>query len=552
MSDAIDELQRKLKALEGVFLDRLPEKITEITDALHLFQQDRGRRDALNNLHRHLHTMAGSAGTFGFAELGIQARAFESRLKSWLNQDSIDEAELEQFVTDVDHYFSSAIDVLAHNPEKLQSLTSQLSNETMASKDSGSRLVYFFGPPDSEQDKLNAQLEHFGYEVVEIRQFKDLPIAVGTRRPDLLLIELRSNPDAETGADDLRKIQQLARLKIPTIFVARSNSFETRMQAVRAQGHGFFTRPVDVVALTEKMEMLLNAADNREYRILIVDDDEVTANFYGAVLRNAGMNVRFLSDPTQILAVMADFRPELLLLDVYMPQCNGVELAQLIRQDNSYVDIPIVFFSSESDENKQIDAVRSGADDFITKPVSPNYLVAAIANRADRYRSLRSLIMRDGLTGLLNHTAIKEQLSAEILKSIRHESDLSLAMIDLDNFKKINDSYGHAVGDQVLRTLSRLLRQRLRRTDIVGRYGGEEFAVIFPETNASTARHVLEQIRLAFQKIRHHADQAEFSVSFSGGIADIRGISSADALFDLADAAMYLSKQRGRNQITLA
>ncbi|MBR7784473.1 GGDEF domain-containing protein, partial [Undibacterium luofuense] len=127
--------------------------------------------------------------------------------------------------------------------------------------------------------------------------------------------------------------------------------------------------------------------------------------------------------------------------------------------------------------------------------------VSSLSTRAERYRSLRALIMRDGLTGLLNHTAIKEQLEAEVLQAHRNGAPLALAMIDLDNFKKINDSYGHATGDQVLRTLARILRQRLRRTDIVGRYGGEEFAVIFPDTTASTARRVLDKVRQAFSKV---------------------------------------------------
>jgi diguanylate cyclase (GGDEF)-like protein len=116
----------------------------------------------------------------------------------------------------------------------------------------------------------------------------------------------------------------------------------------------------------------------------------------------------------------------------------------------------------------------------------------------------------------------------------------------------VNDQHGHAAGDHVLRMLARLLRQRLRRTDIVGRYGGEEFAVIFPHTDASTARRVLDQVRIAFAKILQHSENREFSSTFSAGIADLELSGDVDTLFDAADAAMYVSKQSGRNCITIA
>jgi len=550
MSDKNDDLQEKLKALEDLFLQKLPSKFDEIITALQAFLDDRSNHDALTSLHRHLHTMAGSAGTFGFEELGIQARVFESQLKPWLKDAAWDEHSLQNFARDVRQYFSSAM----HQLNKTSSMDTPLSDAKAddTCSGSGSRLIYLVDEDDIQKQAINTQLSHFGYEVVLIRQLKDLAVAIATRKPDVIVIELSFQEGKNSGAEEIRKIEQLSRLRIPTIFVSRSNSFQSRLLAVRAKGDGYFTKPVDVVALTERIDSLLNRDDCKEYRILIIDDDEVTAKFYGTILRNAGMNVKLVNDPTQILSVMTDFRPELLLLDVYMPVCSGVELSRVIRQDNSYVDVPIVFLSSEADLNKQLEAVQAGADDFITKPVTAEYLVSSISTRAERYRSLRALIMRDGLTGLLNHTAIKEQLQSEVLQAARNHSRLSLAVIDLDNFKKVNDTYGHTTGDQVLRTLARLLRQRLRRTDIVGRYGGEEFAIIFPATTANIARNVLEQVRSAFEKIRHHADDIEFSVTFSGGIADLEATQNVDDLFDLADAAMYLSKQYGRNRITLA
>ena len=155
--------------------------------------------------------------------------------------------------------------------------------------------------------------------------------------------------------------------------------------------------------------------------------------------------------------------------------------------------------------------------------------------------------MRDGLTGLYNHSATKEHLMREISRATRSESPLALAMIDLDFFKKVNDTYGHPVGDQVIRALSRLLQQRLRRGDIIGRYGGEEFVAILPGTTASAAAGVLEQIREVFSKIRHRADEREFTSSFSAGVTELTPDQDNDALFRVADSALYEAKHKGRN-----
>ncbi|MEB0139640.1 MULTISPECIES: diguanylate cyclase [unclassified Undibacterium] len=550
MTEKIDSLQEKLRALELVFVQKLPSKFEEISAAMQLYIADRSNRDALVVLHRHLHTMAGSAGTFGFDAIGAQARVFESQMKPWLDQVVASHGELLAFAAQMKQYFQTALEALKTPAHDSAELPRSHAEETLEAD--SARLIYLVDEDSCQQQAITVQLEHFGYEVVRIALLKDLALAVATRRPDVIVIELIFPEGRLAGAEEIQKIEQLQRLRIPTIFVSKSSSFESRLLAVRARGDGYFTKPVDVVTLTERIDAILQRDVSNGYRILIVDDDTVTSKFYGAILRDAGMNVRLLNDPTQILGVMTEFRPELLLLDVYMPVCSGVELSHLIRQDNSYVDVPIVFLSSEADLGEQLLAVRAGADDFITKPVAPEYLISSLSTRAERYRSLRALIMRDGLTGLYNHTAIKEQLASEILQAGRNGAHLALAMIDLDNFKQVNDNYGHATGDQVLRTLARLLRQRLRRSDIVGRYGGEEFAIIFPDTTASTARRVLEQVRLAFANIRQHAEEVEFSVSFSGGVADLEASTDADELFDVADAAMYISKQSGRNRISLA
>ncbi|MES2047984.1 MAG: diguanylate cyclase [Pseudomonadota bacterium] len=544
----MDNLEAALHALEVMFISKLPAKLIEIEEALTELVQKSRDSEAIKLLHRLLHTMAGSAGTFGFPEMGLLAKELEARLKPLLADANWTDVELSDFAADVQTFLSTArqMGVDKTTPVVAQGVAPETA-EIVASK-----LIYLVDDDPVANHEITLQLEHFACEVVVITELHKLANALTERVPDVLVVDLGSPDSRFSGVQEITRMKQSGKLSSPVIFTSNLNSFDSRLVAVRAGGVGYFAKPIDITKLTERIDTLSALSEPSGYRILIIDDDIETSQYYGAILRDAGMNVYVLNTPAEIFEVMANFRPEMLLMDVYMPACSGVELSKMIRQDNSFLDVPIVFLSSEDNLEKQLEAVEAGADDFLTKPIVPKFLVSAVSSCADRYRSLRALIMRDGLTGLYNHTAIKEELNAEISIAGRSNTPLALAMIDLDNFKYVNDTYGHPVGDQVLRTLSLLLRQRLRRSDVVGRYGGEEFAVIFPGTTAATANKVLEKIRQTFFKIQQYSEKGDFSVSFSAGIADLTQTQDVDELFDSADAALYAAKHGGKNCIVLA
>jgi diguanylate cyclase (GGDEF)-like protein len=160
-------------------------------------------------------------------------------------------------------------------------------------------------------------------------------------------------------------------------------------------------------------------------------------------------------------------------------------------------------------------------------------------------------MVRDGLTGLFNHTFLSQYLSTTMAAARREGGRISLAMIDIDHFKMINDTYGHPAGDQVLVALSRLLQQRLRHSDLVGRYGGEEFVVIMGHTAAEDARTIIDSLREDFGRLAFRAGDKPFSCTFSGGVVGFPGI-DADHLMEAADQALYQAKRAGRNRVCVA
>ena len=263
------------------------------------------------------------------------------------------------------------------------------------------------------------------------------------------------------------------------------------------------------------------------------------------------MDTRVVNAPSKLLDTLSGFDPDLILMDLYMPECSGLELAQIVRQFPAYTTVPILFLSTESRLDLQLKARHLDGDDFLQKPLQPGQLISAVTSRANRYRDLKKLTDRDSLTGLLNHSNILRTLDRELIAAGRTKTPLSVAMVDIDHFKSINDTYGHAVGDQVISRVTHVLRNRLRRTDYVGRYGGEEFAVVMPTTDAAAAKAVLDQLREASNSIEHRSGDQQFTVTFSAGVAAFPAVSEASKLVEAADAALYKAKRDGRNRVVV-
>jgi diguanylate cyclase (GGDEF)-like protein len=399
---------------------------------------------------------------------------------------------------------------------------------------------------------LAQQIRCFGYEVVVVGDCDRLAAAASGRAPAALIIDLDHQQGMPLESAAVARIRQSSERRVPLLCLSGRNHFDACLAAVRAGADAYCARPVDATALVDHLDALIERREVQPYRLLAVGSDAATTGRYAELLRGPRIELMRLHRLMDVFKALGEYRPELVLVDVDTPRCSGRDLIRLIRQNSLYVDLPIVAVAHSGAPAQRIAAIEAGADDVLLPPLESDCLAASLAGRAERYRTLRGLIMRDSLTGLYNHSASKEHLAREIARARREQAPLSLAMIDIDYFKRVNDSYGHPVGDQVIRALSRLLVQRLRRGDIVGRYGGEEFVAILPATGAAAAAAALDQVREAFSGIRHRADEREFATTFSAGIADLTVSDDAAALSRAADTALYAAKHMGRNRVEIA
>ncbi|MCE1253175.1 MAG: diguanylate cyclase [Anaerolineae bacterium] len=413
------------------------------------------------------------------------------------------------------------------------------------------KLIYYIGKDSDLYQDLNEQLEVFGYNLRTFLSIDNILSNADLPAPDIILAHIPLTADNLKDDEKIKLLHQLYQKNIPIVYLSEGETLAERLQAVKMGGEAFFNLPLDTGALIDTLDNLSYSEPAEKYRVLIIDDSAFQANFFAVLLEKHGVICQLMNDPMQILQQLADFNPDLVLLDMYMPRYSGLELAKVIRQMEKFVGLPIVFLSAETDKEKQLEAMSLGGDDFLDKTINPAHFYAAISARIERYRKLRLLMTRDSLTGLNNHTLLIDRLNQELMRSVRYRSELSFIMIDIDHFKQVNDTYGHPTGDQVLKSLARLLKQRLRISDIIGRYGGEEFAVILPETAPKAALKVINELRVAFSNIRHYGGDKEFSITFSGGIAGFPGYKTAVEISDAADKALYTAKRTGRNRIVI-
>ena len=241
-------------------------------------------------------------------------------------------------------------------------------------------------------------------------------------------------------------------------------------------------------------------------------------------------------------------------MDVLLPGVSGYDLVRSLRQDERYATLPVIILTTRGELDSRIEAARAGGDEHLVKPVSPGLLLSTVVARVERGRFLRLLVERDGLTGLLTHTALLERGRATVARKRREpRRQWVLMMVDIDRFKAVNDTHGHPAGDQVLVRLSGLLRARLRQADVVGRYGGEEFAVVLEDISGEDAVRLVERLRAEFGAIEHRSREGvTFRVTFSAGLAALEDGESVSAWVHAADRALYAAKEAGRDRVVLA
>jgi two-component system cell cycle response regulator len=298
-------------------------------------------------------------------------------------------------------------------------------------------------------------------------------------------------------------------------------------------------------------------------RVLIVEDSREIRAEVRRILNDAAIEVQVLEAENGAVALKTAMQGvDLVLCDIEMPEMDGFQFLRLFRARPENASVPVILLTGRDVSQEKIFAFESGASDYVTKPFIPGELLARVkvqlnlkALQDDLRQAnerLKEMSVTDYLTGVFNRRHFTEVLATEFRRSVRYKVPVSLAIIDLDHFKNINDRFGHVSGDLVLSEFAHLLRHSFRVTDSIARYGGEEFVVLLPHTAVDAAKLAVEKVLSALAAIAVGALQ-KGALTFSAGCASYPSdaVDSPETLITTADAALYKAKEAGRNRVFL-
>lgn len=311
------------------------------------------------------------------------------------------------------------------------------------------------------------------------------------------------------------------------------------------------TIPVEIAdALLGELRSLHALEPDRQSEILIVEDDLVTAENLADALADPNRTIRIAGTEAEARRMISDHPPALVVLDLVLPDADGRTILAQLRNQPVTAGIPILILTGKSRPRIEAECLALGADAVFEKPPARAALVAAVASQLQRGEESRRRSRRDPLTGLPNRAAIREAYDRSASFAKRSETALSVAILDLDRFKSVNDTYGHETGDEVLRRAASVLTRVLRKSDFLGRWGGEEFVLLFPESNPIEAATALEK-GLAVLKCEEITarDGRSFGVTFSAGVASVSPEASLETAVEAADALLYMAKESGRARV---
>ena len=372
-------IAQRIKALRHDYLARLPKTARDIRALWQALLAPAPPADAHRDLVQRLHRLAGSGGAFGFDDLSQAARVLETYVGREIAPGRQPTEEQARRVAEYLAGFEAIVGAC---------LASDASPGTFSpdvpAGGSVHPIVFVLDDDPGFTAQLAHELERLGCAVRVFRDVAGFSEALAGQRPDAAILDVVVGDDPRAGLRAARSVRESETdSRIPVVFLAARDDFEARLEAVRAGGSHYFTKPVEVQRLALALEKALQPEEVRGYyRVLLVDDDAALGAMYRDHLAQRGIRLTVVNDPFQAMAAIATAEPELILLDVRMPGCTGIELAATIRQNDACADIPIVFLSAETDLDRQLAAMNIGGDGFLTKPITPEQLAAAILPRA--------------------------------------------------------------------------------------------------------------------------------------------------------------------------
>lgn len=420
-----------------------------------------------------------------------------------------------------------------------------------------------------------------GYEVLKAYDGEEALRITKSEFPDIILLDIMMpGIDGYEVTERLKKDQYLS--IIPIVLVTALSGIDDKVKGLNAGADDFITKPINQTELLARVRSLIRVKKlqmeimgkeskaaplkhipaKREERgiVLIVEDTEEEAKKLKMILESAGHSAICAKDGNDALATLNEAIPDMILLDMLLPDFSGLDLLGMLRGREELKNTPVIIISAVSDLDIKVRGIENGADDYLVKPVNSLELIARVKTNLHKYemqKKLRKeaddmfrLSVTDPLTGLYNRNYLKTVLERELEAAGRYNYTFSLMILDIDHFKSVNDTFGHPAGDSVLMELSGIMKRCLRVSDVATRYGGEEFLMVLDHTGLTGARAAAEKLR---EMVESHtfSNMDGRKVTVSIGVSEYCPCDRIDEIIKRADLALYCAKEEGRNRVRL-
>lgn len=534
------------------FVQRSLQRLGAMEQLLETIEQRPNDVGLINDISQHFHQLAGSSAIYELDDVGRMAMQGEEIVMWWINGG--------QGVSAMDIHKLKNVTQSLRTMLRAQT-TGQVTQECGAPQQAYESPV--FAPPaqakkvivvDGDQSNLHhitRMLEQEGFEVRGYRTASGAKDALKGGLPDAMMLSL---PLVDSpGYDVSQAMRSLPGGQTPPIIImSRKTDFLDKVQSIRAGADAYFDDTADMAQIIKKMKLLMERDTPEQFKILHVEDDQDQINFVKSTLESVGYQVTSLMDPTLFEQVLLETDPDLILLDVMMGGVNGFELARFVRQHERYIATPIIFLTTQNQLNAHIESARVGGDDHLIKPIPPPLLIAACAGRLERYRFIKRLIGRDGLTSTLNVSLLMEKATSLIKDNQNQRFSSVLLLLDIDHMSSINDNFGWATGDKVLVSLANLLKRTFRQAEAIGRRGGDEFAVIVTDLEDHELAELATQVVRDFEGTSHSVGGQTLRATISAGASVLEYDMDLKSWFATAEVALKTARQQGGNCVMKA
>ena len=416
------------------------------------------------------------------------------------------------------------------------------------------RKVYHLSDGNPLACEVDQKIEAAGYELTLLDSVAELKEVLAAFAPHLVIVDAPFQDALETIGDMVKAARGRLSHRLCLLTFSTSGELSVRLRAMRAGADTFLELPTQSSDVMTRVGELLDADSADPFRVLIVEDDRAQAIFAESILRKAGMSTRAVTDPLAALDQLEAFKPELILMDLYMPNCDGMELTAIIREREAFINTPIVFLSGEHDQDKHFEALNAGGDDFLSKPIRPKHLISAVTNRARRARQLgrraQAQNPRDSVTGLYERVYVLDQLNALLAGEDPAAHGGGLMYVEIDAAGQIRERVGLTIFDALLNQIGAFIASRVDNKDLTTRFGDTSFALLCNAGDEDALKQLAGDLRdRTVREVFEHEGKT-LTVGLSFGICTFAaGLGDAGAMLNAAERTMAEARAPGHNHI---